>query len=127
MKIKTQYIGLVLLGLGIISLSILVLDYETSKIDKLSQKIDSLLTLIPGCNYSYEKSSLIEEILYNAQTKLIVEGNYDDALSLTNLAVGKSFSCQQGTQIVTPHLIIFPMLMLMIAYGSILSFRKSID
>ena len=127
MKIKTRYIGLILTGVGIISISILVLDYETVKIDKLSQKIDSLLMLVPNCNYSYEKSTQIERILYDAKTKLIIENNYDSALLLTNLAVGKSFSCQQGAQIVTPHLILFPMSILMILFGLALSIRKPIN
>lgn len=124
MRIKTRYIGLILTGLGIISLSILLFDYETTKIDKLSQKIDSLLILVPNCNYSYEKTNQIMEILYNAQTKLIAEQNYDMALSLTNLAVGKLFSCQSNTQIETPHLILFPILILMTIFGLILSVRK---
>ena len=124
MKIKTRYIGLMLTGVGIISLSILLFDHETTKIDKLSQKIDSLLILVPNCEYSYEKTNQIMEIIYNAQTKLIVENNYDAALSLTNLAVGKLFSCQSNTQIENPYLILFPMLILVIIFGLTLSVRK---
>ena len=124
MKINTRYIGLILTGVGIISLSVLLLDYETTKIDKLSQKIDSLLILIPNCNYSYEKSNQIMEILYDAQTKLIVEQNYDLALALTNLAVGKLFSCQSNTQIETPYLILFPILILITIFGLILSVKQ---
>jgi len=124
MKIKSRYVGLILVGVGITSLSILVLDYESTKIDKLSQKIDFLLMLVSDCGYSYEKSTQIMEILYNAQTKLIIENNYDSALSLTNLAVGKLFSCQSNTQIETPYLILFPMLILMIIFGLILTVRK---
>ncbi len=124
MKIKTRYVGLILVGAGIISLSTLVLDFETTKIDRLSQKIDSLLLRIPDCGYSYEKSIQIEEILYNAQTKLISENNYDDALSLTNLAYGKSFACRPVTQIETIYLFLFPILALMVVFGLILSVRK---
>lgn len=113
-----------LTGVGIISLSILLFDYETTKIDKLLQKINSLLILVPNCEYSYEKTNQIMEIIYNAQTKLIVENNYDTALSLTNLAVGKSFSCQSKTQIETPYLILFPILILVTIFGLILSVRK---
>ena len=113
-----------LTGVGIISLSILLFDHETTKIDKLSQKIDSLLILVPNCEYSYEKTNQIMEIIYNAQTKLIVENNYDTALSLTNLAAGKLFSCQSNTQIENPYLILFPMLILVIIFGLILSVRK---
>lgn len=113
-----------LTGVGIMSLSILLLDYESTKLDKLSQKIDSLLILVPNCDYSYEKSNQIMEILYDAQTKLAVENNYDAALSLTNLAVGKLFSCQSNTQIETPYLILFPMLILITIFGIILSVRK---
>jgi len=32
---------------------------------------------VPNCEYSYEKTNQIMEIIYNAQTKLIVENNYD--------------------------------------------------
>lgn len=124
MKINTQHLGLILLAVGIISLAILLFDYESTKIDKLSGKINTLLLLLPECDYSYEKFIQIEEILYNAQTKLLTENNYDDALSLTNLAVGKLFSCQQDSQLVTPFLLLFPMLILMIAFGLILSIRK---
>ncbi len=124
MKIKTRYIGLILFGVGITSLSILVLDFETTKTDRLSQKIDSLLLHVPDCGYSYEKSIQIEEILYNAQTKLISENNYDEALSLTNLAYGKSFACRPVTQIETIYLFLFPILALMSVFGLILSVRK---
>lgn len=124
MKIKTRYVGLILFGIGTVSLSILVLDYETTKIDKLSQKIDSLLLLVPDCNYSYERSIQIKEILDNAQTKLTIENNYDNALSATNLAAAKLFSCQQETKITTPYLILFPILILMIIFGLILSVIK---
>ncbi len=124
MKIKTRHIGLIFVGVGIISLSILVWDYETTKMDRLSQKIDSLLMLVSDCGYSYERSIQINEILYNAQTKLIIENNYDYALSLTNLAGGKLFSCQLATQIVTPYLILFPLLIMMITWGLILSVKK---
>lgn len=124
MKIKTRSVGLILSGIGITLLSILTFDYETTKADKLSQKIDSLLLLISDCGYPYEKSMEIVEILYIAQTKLTTENNYDNALSLTNLAIGKLFSCQSGTQIESPYLILFPILILMIIFGLILSVKK---
>jgi len=127
MKIKTRYIGIVLVGVGIISLSTLVFDYETTKIDRLTQKIDSLLMFVSDCGYSYEKTFQIEEILYNAKTKLISENNYDGALSLTNLAYGKSFACRPVTQIETIYLLLFPILTLMLVFGLILSFRKVTD
>ena len=124
MKINTRSFGLLLLIVGIISLAVLLFDYESTKIDKLSVKINTLLLLLPECDYSYEKFLQIEEILYSAQTKLLVEDNYDLALSLTNLAVGKLFSCQQDSQLVTPFLLLFPILILVIAFGLILSIRK---
>lgn len=124
MQIKTRHIGFIFVGVGIISLSILVLDYETTKIDRLSQKIDSLLMLVSDCNYFYERSIQINEILYDAQTKLIVENDYDYASSLTNLAGGKLFSCQLATQIGTPYLFLIPMLMMIVAWGLNLSVRK---
>lgn len=125
MKIKTRYIGFVLAVVGIASLSILVWDYEITKIDRLSQQIDSRLMLVSDCGYSYEKDIQIKEILYDAQKELIIENNYDKALSLTNLAAGKLFSCQLASQIETSYLIIFPILILMSGLGLILSFRKA--
>ena len=124
MKINTRYLGLILSVSGILSLSFLLIDNENTKIEKLSGKIDTLLILLPECGYSYEKFLKIEEILYNAQTKLLTENNYDGALSLTNLVVGKLFSCQQDSQLVTPYILLFPMLILMIAFGLVLSMRK---
>ena len=124
MKINNRYLGLILFVSGIISLSFLLIDNENTKIEKLSGKIDTLLILLPECGYSYEKFLEIEEILYNAQTKLLTENNYDGALSLTNLVVGKLFSCQQDSQLVTPHILLFPMLILLIAFGLVLSIRK---
>ena len=124
MKIKTRYIGLILAGVGIVTLSILVLDYEITKIDRLSQQIDSRLMLVSDCGYSYEKYIQIKEILSNAQTELIIGNNYDKALSLTNLASGKLFSCQLAAQIETPYLIMFPILILISGLGLIMSFRK---
>ncbi len=124
MKITTRHIGLMFVGVGIISLSILVWDYETTKIDRLSQKIDSLLMLVSDCSYSYERTIQINEILYDAQTKLIIENNYDYASSLANLAGGKLFSCQLATQIGTPYLLLFPLLIMMVVWGLILSVIK---
>ena len=124
MKTNTRYLGLILSVSGIILLSFLLVDNENTKIDKLSGKIDTLLILLPECGYSYEKFIEIEKILYDAQKKLLAENNYDDALSLTNLVVGKLFSCQQDSQLVTPYILLFPMLILMIAFGLVLSIRK---
>ena len=124
MKINLRYVGFILSGIGAVSLSVLIFDYEDTKIEKLSEKIDTLLLLLPECGYSYERFLEIEEILYNAQTKLLIENKYDAALSLTNLAVGKLFSCQQDSQLVTPYLLLFPILVLMTAFGVILSIKK---
>ena len=124
MRIKSYYMGLILFVVGIASLSILIWEHESTKVDKLSQKIDSLLLLVSECGYSYERTAEITEILYNAQTKLIIENNYDNAVLLTNLAVGKLFSCQTDSQIENPYLILFPILILVIVFGAILILRK---
>ncbi|MGI9565599.1 MAG: hypothetical protein ACR2LL_01120 [Nitrosopumilus sp.] len=105
-------------------LAILIFDYEDTKVDKLSEKIDILLLLLPECNYSYERYLQIEEILQSAKIKLLIDNNYDAALSLTNLGVGKLFSCQQDSQLVTPYLLLFPILVLMTAFGLLLSLKK---
>ena len=125
MKTNGRFIGLILLVSGGILLSVLIYDYEITKRDNLSEKIDKLLILLPECDYSYEKYLEIEEVLFNAQRKLVIENNYDDALSLTNLASGKLFACQQDSQIVTVHLLLFPILILMVFFGLILFLKKS--
>ena len=125
MKTNEHFIGLILLISGSVLLSVLVYDYEITKRDNLSEKINKLLILLPECDYSDEKYLEIEEVLFSAQRKLVSENNYDDALSLTNLASGKLFACQQDSQIVTVHLLLFPILILMVFFGLILFLKKS--
>lgn len=124
MKTNKRLIGLILLVSGSIFLSALIYDYEDMKKDSLSKKIDTLLILLPECDYSYEKYLEVEEILHSAQTKLLRENNYDDALSLTNLATGKLFGCQTDSQIITAHLLLFPIFILTVFFGLILFFKQ---
>ena len=124
MKFNIKFIGLALTIIGIISLSVLIYDHETTKFETLSIKIDKMLVTLPECDYSYEKFIQIEEILHNAQTKLLIENNYDDSLSLVNLATAKLFSCKQESAIISSYVLIFPILILMISFGLILFLKN---
>ena len=124
MKFNVRYVGLVLTITGIVSLSVLINDHETTKFEKLFVKIEKLQTTIHNCEYSYEKFSEIEEILQNAQTKLLDEKNYDDSQSLVNLATAKLFSCEQYSSILSSYLLMFPIFILMILFGIILFFMN---
>lgn len=124
MKFNVRFVGLALTLIGIISLSVLVFENETTKFEKLSIKIEKLLTTLPNCGYSYEKFIEIEEILLNAKTKLLFDDNYDDSLSLVNLATAKLFSCEQETSAISSYLLMFPILILMISFGLILFLKK---
>ena len=124
MKFNIRFTGLALIMIGIISLSVLIYDNEITKFEKLSVKIDKLLTTLPNCDYSYEKFIQIEEILNDAKTKLFVENNYDDSLSLVNLATAKLFSCEQESTIISSYLLMFPILILMTSFGLILFLKN---
>lgn len=124
MKFNIKFTGLALTIIGIISLSVLIYDHETTKFETLSIKIDKMLATLPECDYSYEKFIQIEEILHNAQTKLSIENNYDDSLSLVNLATAKLFSCEQESTIISSYVLMFPILILMVSFGLILFLKN---
>ncbi|MGY5148417.1 MAG: hypothetical protein ACW9W4_10505 [Candidatus Nitrosopumilus sp. bin_7KS] len=125
--ILKEIVGIILGGLA---LFFTLWFHQETKVDRLSERLHSLLELLPNCGFSEDEFVRIKETLLQSQAKLHIEENYSEAAGLINSIGVELLNCNPKMEIPEPLLIpltLLPLLIITCIVTIIRKYRKSRD
>src|SRR3989338_2568996 len=91
---RNYLVGIISIVIGIIGSVIAYFSYLLTRESELARKIDSVLKLLPTCNFDTEKEKKVGELLLLAKKKLDIDGNYSEASHLLNSISSDMWICK---------------------------------